>query len=436
MDNPSVYGPRAYTLSFGSAARQGIICNYKVLVSVVDGQEVNNFALKYGITLVQGDLVAAKWVANQIAVERAIVKTGAERVITFHSRVSSAKEFGSDSSHGINQYLPEFSVYHVNGEQRSSERKQIIRAFRDADRALITNARCLTEGIDVPAVDMVAFADPRHSKIDIAQATGRAMRKVRGSDKAVGYVVVPLFLDRSKDETLEDALVRTEFDEVADVLNSMQEQDEELADIVCELKQAKGQGAKFDPRPLAEKVNVIGPAVDLSTLQANIFAQIVDSLGSFWDEMYGRLIAFFKEHGHSNVHQRYERDKQLGNWVKKLRSRKERLSADRIASLNKLNFVWDPYDAVWKESYVWSRTESKWDELFAQLIAYNEKHGDVNILHSAEMGFRRWVAAQRRKKRQGLLGADRIEKLQQVGFIWNTKELLKKTRMGPHARNI
>jgi superfamily II DNA or RNA helicase/DNA invertase Pin-like site-specific DNA recombinase len=480
MDNTSVYGPRAYTLSFGSAARRGIICNYKVLVSVVDGQEVNNFALKYGITLVQGDLVAARWVANQIAVERAIVKTGAERVITFHSRVSSAKEFASDSARGIKQYLAEFSVYHVNGAQRSSERKQLIRSFRDADKALITNARCLTEGIDVPAVDMVAFVDPRHSKIDIAQATGRAMRKVRGSDKAVGYVVVPLFLDRSKDETLEDALMRTEFDEVADVLNSMQEQDEELADIVCELKQAKGRDAKFDPRPLAERINVLGPAVDLSTLRANIFAEIVDRLGSFWDEMYGRLIGFFKEHGHSNVHQHYERDKQLGNWVKKLRSRKERLSAHRIASLNKLNFVWDPFDATWNESYqelakfyrdnghtnlpqnhtnqrllrwahvqrqeiyltperkarldelgfVWSRTESKWDELFAQLMAYKEKHGDVNILHSADKDLRRWVAAQRRKKRQGLLGVDRIEKLEQIGFIWNTKELLKKRAWG------
>ena len=93
-------------------------------------------------------------------------------------------------------------MYHVNGSQHSSERKQIIRAFRQANKALITNARCLTEGIDDPAVDMVAFIDPRHSKIDIAQATGRAMRKPRGSDKTIGYIVVPLFLERKGDETM------------------------------------------------------------------------------------------------------------------------------------------------------------------------------------------------------------------------------------------
>src|SRR5262249_30005434 len=96
MDDEAIYGPRAYTLTFGSAARQGIICNYKVVISVVDGQEVNEFALKHGITLVEGDLIRARWVANQIAVERAVEKTGAKRAITFHSRVSSAKVFSSD----------------------------------------------------------------------------------------------------------------------------------------------------------------------------------------------------------------------------------------------------------------------------------------------------------------------------------------------------
>lgn len=98
MGDLTVYGPRAHTLTFGAAARQGIICNYKVVISVVDGQEVSNFALKHGITLVQGDLMGAKSVANQIAIERAVEKTGVNHIITFHSRVSSAREFSRDTS--------------------------------------------------------------------------------------------------------------------------------------------------------------------------------------------------------------------------------------------------------------------------------------------------------------------------------------------------
>jgi predicted helicase len=223
------------------------------VISVVDGQEINDFALKHDITLVEGDLIRARWVANQIAVERAIEKTGANHAISFHSRVSSAKDFSNDNACGIKQFLPEFAVSHVNGEQKSSERKRLIRAFCDASKALITNARCLTEGIDVPAVDMVAFIDPRHSKIDIAQATGRAMRKPQGSDKEIGYVAIPLFLERNSGETLEEALDRSDFSDVANVLNAMQEQDEDLVQIIREMQEAKGRSELFDPKRLSEK---------------------------------------------------------------------------------------------------------------------------------------------------------------------------------------
>ena len=101
MDDETIYGPRAHTLTFGAAAGQGIICNYKVVISVVDSQEVSEFALKHGITLVEDDLIRARWVANQIAVERAIEKTGARRAITFHSRISSAKEFSTEGTRGV-----------------------------------------------------------------------------------------------------------------------------------------------------------------------------------------------------------------------------------------------------------------------------------------------------------------------------------------------
>src|SRR5262249_15050234 len=155
-----------------------------------------------------------------------------------------------------------------------------------------------TEGIDVPAVDMVAFINPRRSRVDIAQATGRAMRKPCGSNKEVGYIVIPLFLDRKSGETIEEALERSEFDEVADVLNAMQEQDEDLVQIIRELLEAKGRGEIFDPRRLSEKIEVIGPSIELSSLRSNICAEIVDTIGVSWDQMFGRLLLFRDIHEH------------------------------------------------------------------------------------------------------------------------------------------
>lgn len=376
------------------------------MISVVDGQEINNFALKHGITLLEGDLIRARWVAYQIAIERAIEKTGAKRAITFHSRVSSAKEFSSDGSRGIKKFLPQFLIFHVNGEQKSSERKQLIRSFRDASKALVTNARCLTEGIDVPAVDMVSFIDPRHSKIDIAQATGRAMRKPRGSDKEIGYVVIPLFLERESGETLEEALERTDFADIAKVLNAMQEQDEDLVQIIREMQEAKGRGEIFDPKRLSEKVEVLGPSIELSALSSNIFAEIIDTIGVSWDEMFGELLLFRDKHQHCRVPRNY--DRKLAKWVSHQRrfANEGALSPSRKQRLDHIGFEWAPY-------------EMDWEEGFHNLKSYKERMGHCRVpLDHQENGFAlgRWAHTQRQRKKS--LPNDRRQRLDNLGFVW------------------
>ena len=125
-----------------------------------------------------------RWVANQVALKRALEQTNASKIITFHSRVRTAQAFVEVSPHGIARHINDFSVFHVNGKQPASVRDDTLDAFRGADKALIANARCLTEGVDVPAVDMVAFIDPRKSRVDIAQAAGRAMRKAPNTNKS------------------------------------------------------------------------------------------------------------------------------------------------------------------------------------------------------------------------------------------------------------
>jgi superfamily II DNA or RNA helicase len=133
---------------------------------------------------VRRDEIQAKWVANQIALKRAIEKTGASKVITFHSRVNLAEDFAGDDARGFKEHVKGFDVFHVNGSQNAADRKALLEGFKAAPKGLITNARCLTEGVDVPAVDMVAFVDPRKSKIDIAQAAGRAMRQSKATSSS------------------------------------------------------------------------------------------------------------------------------------------------------------------------------------------------------------------------------------------------------------
>ncbi len=338
MDNPAVYGPRAYTQSFADAVERGIICDYRVVVSVVDPAEIPAFALQHGVTLVQGDQQATQWVATQIAVSKAIAETGATRVITFHSRVQQAQDFASPGPRGIGQYLDGFIVDHVNGAQRVADRKAILAGFRDGQRRIVSNARCLTEGVDLPAVDMVVFNSPRKSRVDIVQAVGRAMRKPKEGDKRLGYVVVPILLAPHQTSEIADACAGTDWEDVVDVLAALREHDARLDEIIREQQVARGRDQVFDPRVFADHLTTLGPLVSLVALERHVAAVVLERLGVTWDERYGQLVAFKALHRHCNVPQGYAENPSLGFWLSNNRTlkRRGRLSADRVARLEAL----------------------------------------------------------------------------------------------------
>ncbi|HIB91376.1 TPA: DEAD/DEAH box helicase, partial [Candidatus Poribacteria bacterium] len=309
MDVPETYGNLVHQLSFAKAIEQDIICDYKVVISVVTSSEVNDQILSQGEVLIEGDLVRAKQVANQIALQRVVEKYQTGKIITFHSVVRSAKSFVSQGSEGIAYHLPDFDCDHVNGTMSTSEREQIMKKFRSANESIISNARCLTEGVDVPTVDMVCFMSPKKSKVDIVQATGRAMRKSEGKD--YGYTLIPLFLELKVGESIEEALERTDFGEVWNVLQALKEQDEVLVDIIAQMRVDKGRTKGFDDSRFREKVEVLGAEIDLETLREVITTRLIERLGLSWDEMYGQLIAYREEFGHCNVPQRYPDNPQL-----------------------------------------------------------------------------------------------------------------------------
>jgi predicted helicase len=225
MDNPAVYGRQVYTLTVRDAIRKDIICPYRVLISTVTTAEVHE-------VLVKGDLIRARQVANQIALRDAIEKYQIKKVFSFHSSVASAQSFVSKGSEGIGTHLePDFECHTIDGEISAWERKDILRAVEHADKAILSNARCLIEGVNLPGVDCVALFSPWKSRINIAQAIGRAMRKAPG--KEVGYVLVPVYIEL--DEDCEQAARRSNFDVALDVLQTLKEQDEVLAELLREI---------------------------------------------------------------------------------------------------------------------------------------------------------------------------------------------------------
>lgn len=408
MDQPEVYGQQAHSLSFAKAVRRGIICDYKVIISVVTSEMVNDDRIRRGEVIVDGDPVRARQVATQIALQKSVEEYGASRVFTFHGKVAAAKSFIAEGGEGIRAHLPQFEAYHVNGKMSASVRDGLLWSFAEAKHAIMSNARCLTEGVDVPAVDMVAFMSPKRSKIDIIQATGRAMRKPKDQDKSVGYVLLPIFLELAVGETLEEALERTEYGEIWDVLQALTEHDEVLADIIREIREDKGRTGGYDGSRLGEKVEVLGAELSLTELRQSIATLVVEKLGTTWDEMFGKLIRYREETGDCNVPARWPDDPQLGAWVpnQRIAYRHDKLSSERIQRLEEIGLVWD-------------RNEARWEENFKKLLVYREEKGDCNVPRPwpDDPPLARWVNYQRNAYRHDKLSSERIRRLAEIDFV-------------------
>ena len=179
----------------------------------------------------------------------------------------------------------------------------------------MSNSCSLTEEIDVPTVDMVAFLTPKRSKVDIVQAVGRAMRNAPG--KTTGYILVPLYVEQAAGESLDAAVARAEFDEVWAVLQAMQEQDEVLDDLIHQMQaERRLNGSKssevsedfgrlrpkeFNDSRLRVRVEVLGPTLMLDKLRRAIATRCLDRLARPWDEMVQWLVAYQKQHRHPRV---------------------------------------------------------------------------------------------------------------------------------------
>jgi predicted helicase len=150
----------------------------------------------------------------------------------------------------------------------TSVREREVRSFAEAPHALISNARCLTEGVDVPLIDCVLFADPKHSTVDIVQAVGRALRTYNG--KKFGYVIVPVV---TRGESGAELIESEAFSSVLRVLRALDASDERIIEYfraVAEGRQGRGGIVEFGAdTKLAERI-------DLAAFTASVEMQVWD----------------------------------------------------------------------------------------------------------------------------------------------------------------
>ena len=415
MDNEAIYGKVCYKLSFADAVKQDIICGYKVIISVLTSNDINRDLIKHGVTNIKKNKIHTKNIAHALALNNATKENNIKKVFTFHNTVKEARNFSAIlGSFLLNK---DFKSIHINGKMNSVERGSILSDFKDANQAVLSNARCLTEGVDIPAVDMVAFMSPKKGEIDIIQAVGRAMRKYNG--KKDGYVLVPIFLE-GKTEDIEDALNDTKYNYIWNILQYMQEYDGDLANIITDMRKTSVRENRIhtaDYERLSKKIDiqVIGSEIQLNTLQRSILTKVISKLSSLWDKRFEELLVYKEENGNVNVPQIYKENTALGNWVngQRFAFRMKYISQERINKLNSVGFVWNTI-------------ENAWNQHFNELLNFKNKYGHVNVPYSKKnkTPLSAWIRKQRKEYRRQKLSQKKIDKLNSIGFNWGPYDAL------------
>ncbi len=248
MDDPETYGPEFHRLPFSRAVEQDLLSDYKVVVLAMSEQSTAATLQTYRsaegkeITINDATKIVGCWRALQNPERKSAEDPELKpltRAIAFTNTIAASKNLVLHW-HGViesaiarmpaDQRPCDFTCEtdHVDGKTNALNRKKRIEWLKgDADGVcrILSNARCLSEGIDVPALDAVLFMSPRNSHVDIVQAVGRVMRKAEG--KQYGYIVLPVAIPAGADPA--DILNDNErFASVWNVLRALRSHDDRL----------------------------------------------------------------------------------------------------------------------------------------------------------------------------------------------------------------
>lgn len=402
MDDPRVFGPVAHTVSFGDAIAAGLLCDYQVSVLGIPGQQ----ALDDPLTAVPA------------AILDAVDRHDISRILTFHGRVSKAASF----AHTINQVTTPSGrtvhARHLSGTMPTRERTSgldwLATPTNPHEVRLVSNARVLTEGVDVPAVDAICFADQRSSVIDIIQAVGRVLRPHPGKKR--GTVIVPIALPADGDDDTE--LLVSRFSLLWSVLRALRAHDQRFAHELDLATHAATRNGRFGYRP--ERIQYVLPdwcSEDLLHLRT------VQEVGDAWERFYATCSAWAVDHPTKRLPRNITwRGAGIGDWAAKQRSAHAAgvLPADRASRLEQI------------PNWFWDRGDASWDDTYRILQAFAVEHGSVTENPTGpsifagryaapplrfQLGI--WLAMQRQAHRVGTLDPAHTELLEDLpGWEW------------------
>ena len=328
MDDASVYGDEFYRLPFSRAVEQQLLSDYKVVVLALSEEHVEA-ALQAHLAQ-SGSEINITDAAKIVGCWRALQSpegTGPEaerttpltRAIAFTNTIAASKRLDAHWDDLIGraiEQLPEeeqpmalrCETRHVDGKHHALERKSRLEWLEGStpnECRVLSNARCLTEGVNVPALDAVLFMSPRNSQIDIVQAVGRVMRKAEG--KEYGYIILPIAVpaNMTPEAALND---NARFAQVWGVLRALRSHDDRLDAEINQIDLNKSRPKRIilggdGENGSSDETTLPLPFPPLDLPPGVIFAKIVERCGDrkYWEtwakdvaDIFARLVARIK----------------------------------------------------------------------------------------------------------------------------------------------
>lgn len=402
MDDPKTFGVVAHNVSFGDAIAEGLLTDYQVLV--VAGHAPATRDPDDPTTL-------------PAAMYDAIDQHDVRRILSFHGRVAKAAAFAGTMHNAATPAGRQIAARHVSGAMPTDRRTAAMEWLGDSTEPevrIVSNARVLSEGIDVPAVDGICFADQRSSVVDIIQAIGRVLRPARG--KLIGTIIVPVTIAAGVDDDTE--LLLSDFGVLWTVLRGLRAHDQRFARELDSATRARVRHGTGGYRPA--RIHFVLPD-DIDEDQLHL--RLVQEVGDAWERFYGATEDWaWQNNGKRLPRNTRWKEAGIGEWAVKQRIAHARgvLPPERARRLEQLpGWFWDREDAAWADTY-------------SILEAFSDAHGTIaddptppsrfDGLRAAaplreKLGI--WLAIQRQAYRDGTLDPIRAADLEQLnGWTW------------------
>ncbi|MCB1156791.1 MAG: DEAD/DEAH box helicase [Leptospiraceae bacterium] len=303
MDDESIYGKQLYVLTFSDAVSQDLLVDYKVIVLAVDEAHISH---RLQTLLADEDNnIKVDDAAKIIGCWKALNKQGAndellddaepmKRAVAFcqvieYNKNARTHKVSSKTIAGMFQEVVEAYkekdpfpnglnciAEHVDGSMNATEKESRIQWLKESSDdntcRILSNVRCLSEGVDVPALDAVLFLTPRSSQVDVVQSVGRVMRKSPGKNK--GYVILPVVIPSGVQphEALND---NKTYKVVWQVLQALRSHDDRFDAMINKMELVGPDKSKMEVIAVTDK---IGKKTKSSSDKQNI-ARGKDNLG-------------------------------------------------------------------------------------------------------------------------------------------------------------